>query len=101
MTDNTASGSPLDLIIAEYLQAVEAGNVPSRAELLDSNPAFVGELQAFFADFDRMDNRADALKIANPKPPAQRPTVRYFGDYELLEEIAEGGMGLVYKARQT
>ncbi len=99
---------PLDAVIAEYLQQVEAGHVPDRDFLRARHPELADRLGDFFADYDRLGRQAAELRLSGDpnrttdgaEPGSALPRVRYFGDYELLEEIAHGSMGVVYRARQ-
>jgi WD40 repeat protein/tRNA A-37 threonylcarbamoyl transferase component Bud32 len=101
----------LNEAVAAYYQAAEAGQPPDRKEFLARYPDLASELASFLANKEQLDHlaapRPAAAETATlpPTPPAKPDTalgtVRYFGDYELLKEIARGGMGLVYKARQV
>lgn len=123
--DSSPSGRDgrLEKVLIEYLEALEDGRPVDRQDLLRRYPEFAAELAEFFADRDRLEKLAAPLRALAPKGPQKTDaganaatighdgnaapdlspgtTVRYLGDYELLEEIARGGMGVVYRARQV
>lgn len=102
----------VDQAIAEFLTAAAAGTAPPRAQFLAQHPDLAESLAAFLDDHEKMDRAlrpaeqdpafAPTLAPGEPKPAdGTLGRIRYFGDYELVEEIARGGMGVIFKARQV
>jgi serine/threonine-protein kinase len=101
--DNGVEVSERDQRLAEvlggFLEAADTGDASDRAELLARHPDLAAELTAFFDDTDHFGRWAAPLRpvaraaLARNVPPP-------FGDYEPLEEVGRGGMGVVYRVRQ-
>jgi tRNA A-37 threonylcarbamoyl transferase component Bud32 len=91
----------LDLIFGEVRGRSREGKAPNLAELADRFPHLkerMGrqlEIASWFEDASGSDLRPVDEDSASESDAA---AIR-FGDYELHEEIARGGMGVIYRAR--
>jgi hypothetical protein len=106
----------LGSIVKNYLEAVERGENPSTEDWIKRHGEFAQPLREFFASRQQlgellqqaknaggseqtMDSAASGAATKTSANAAIR--LRYFGDYELESEIARGGMGVVFRARQV
>lgn len=77
-------------VLDEYLDALKAGQAPSRAELLARHPEMAAQLEACLAGLD----------FVHQAQTGTRPDQR-IGDFQLVREVGRGGMGAVFEAIQS
>jgi tetratricopeptide (TPR) repeat protein len=101
----------LDAAAAAYLEAVERGERPDRQAWLSRFPDLACELGEFIDNEGQWDRWAAAekelsIELSAPEAPPTLPASELSAppcrppNYELLGEIARGGMGIVFRARQ-
>jgi tetratricopeptide (TPR) repeat protein len=86
----------LDAVLGDFFDAQRRGEPADRAALLRDHPDLADDLAAFFADEDRMARITGPLRDG----PGDAARVATIPGYTIVREIARGGMGLVYEARQ-
>ncbi|HEY1381588.1 MAG TPA: protein kinase, partial [Gemmataceae bacterium] len=104
----SAAESKSEVVLAlaeEFLERYRRGERPPLKEYTDRHPDLAADIRGVFPAVALMENiaLADESVAAGTAAPAggEPPPLRQLGDFRIIREVGQGGMGVVYEAEQV
>lgn len=100
---------PVDLLADEFASRLRVGETPSVDEYVQRHPGLAAEIRAVFPTIARIEKASRQQLSGDPSawsregrvPRQPTPPPERIGDFQIIRQLGEGGMGIVYEALQT
>lgn len=100
---NPSAADAFGLIADEFVNAIRQGKEPTVEEFAQRYPEHADEIREVLPALVMIEKAKDSdapRPRRQPDDSASAPPIKQLGDYQILREVARGGMGVVYEAEQ-
>jgi serine/threonine protein kinase/WD40 repeat protein len=84
-----------------YLARLRQGEAPAIDDYADGHPELASEIRALFPTLQMVEQLGDRSRFGGIQPTSVATIPSRLGEFQLIREVARGGMGIVFEAIQT